>query len=243
MDAKQFLAWFGHIVNAPGGLEQLRQMIYNLAITGTLVPQQPGDGDAHILLEQIGQTRQRLIQAKAYKRLPRLESEPIDMPENIVLPSSWCWTRLLDVGEISPRNEADDNELVAFIPMSGISQLHRGSLISETRPWGEIKKGFTHFANGDVVVAKITPCFENGKAAVISELDNTKGIGAGTTELHVFRSIHPHLLSEYVYLFLRSPYFCVEGEQNMTGTTGQKRLPTDYFATRAMPLPPHSTLR
>ncbi len=83
MDAQQFLAEFGHIVNAPGGLEQLRQMIYNLAITGTLVPQQPGDGDAHILLEQIGQTRQRLIQAKAYKRLPRLESEPIDMPENI----------------------------------------------------------------------------------------------------------------------------------------------------------------
>ena len=112
-------------------------------------------------------------------------------------------------------------------------------LICETRPWGEIKKGFTHFANGDVVVAKITPCFENGKAAVISGLDNTKGIGAGTTELHVFRSIHPHLLPEYVYLFLRSPYFCVEGEQNMTGTAGQKRLPTEYFATRAMPLPPH----
>ena len=238
MDAQQFLAEFGHIANAPGGVEQLRQMIYNLAITGTLVPQQAEDGDARELLEQIWQTRQRLIQAKAYKRLPKLESEPIDMPGNIVLPSSWCWTRLLDVGEISPRNEADDNELAAFIPMSSISQLHRGSLICETRPWGEIKKGFTHFANGDVVVAKITPCFENGKAAVISGLDNTKGVGAGTTELHVFRSIHPHLLPEYVYLFLRSPYFCVEGEQNMTGTAGQKRLPTEYFATRAMPLPP-----
>ena len=111
-----------------------------------------------------------------------------------------------------------------------------GALAPEAEKWGRIKKGFTHFRNGDVVVAKITPCFENGKAAVIDGLEHS--IGAGTTELHVFRPIHSGILPGYIYLFLRSPYFAIEGEKNMTGTAGQKRLPTEYFATRALPLPP-----
>ncbi len=238
MDAQQFLAEFGHIANAPGGVQCLREMIYNLAITGDLTQQFPKDGDAQTLLESINFARQRLIQSKQFKRTAKLESEPLQVPDNIALPTSWCWTRLLDIGEISPRNEAKDDDTAAFIPMSGISQLHNGVLVSEDREWGDIKKGFTHFANGDVVIAKITPCFENGKAAVIAGLNNPLGIGAGTTELHVFRTIHSDVLPSYVYIFLRSPFFADEGERNMTGTAGQKRLPTEYFATRAMPLPP-----
>lgn len=238
MDAQQFLAEFGYIAGAQGGVQCLREMIYNLAITGNLTRQFPEDGDAQTLLQDIEIKRQSLIQSKQFKRTAKLESEPLLIPDNITLPTSWCWTRLLDIGEISPRNEAKDDDFAAFIPMSGIPQLHNGNLEIENRTWGEIKKGFTHFANGDVVVAKITPCFENGKAAVISGLDNMQGIGAGTTELHVFRAIHPEVLSTYVYIFLRSPFFTVEGESNMTGTAGQKRLPTEYFATRAMPLPP-----
>jgi len=237
MDAQQFLAEFGHIASAPGGVQCLREMIYNLAITGDLSRQFPDDGDAQTLLQDIELKRQRLIQSKQFKRTAKLESELLRVPDNITLPTSWCWTRLLDIGEISPRNEAKDDDTAAFIPMSGIS-LHNGGLVSEDRVWGEIKKGFTHFANGDVVIAKITPCFENGKAAVIAGLNNPLGIGAGTTELHVFRPIHPDVLPSYVYIFLRSPFFADEGERNMTGTAGQKRLPTEYFATRAMPLPP-----
>ena len=105
----------------------------------------------------------------------------------------------------------------------------------ENRSWVTIKKGFTHFANGDVVVAKITPCFENGKAAVIRDLPNR--IGAGTTELHVIRPL-PGIESAFIYIFLRSPYFKIVGESYMTGTAGQKRLPSEYFATRPFPLPP-----
>jgi type I restriction enzyme S subunit len=236
MDAEQFLAEFGHIASAPGGIHQLREMIYQLAITGALTPQIEAEGDACTLLADIGATRQRLISKKAYKRLPKLESEALDIPVLVGIPASWCWTRLLDIGEISPRNDAPDEAPASFISMSGFSQLHMSQLAPEAKKWGSIKKGFTHFANGDVVVAKITPCFENGKAAVIHGLEHN--IGAGTTELHVFRPIHAGILSSYVYLFLRSPYFAIEGEKNMTGTAGQKRLPTEYFATRAMPLPP-----
>lgn len=236
MDAQQFLAEFGHVANAPGGVEQLRQMIYQLAITGTLTLQASADGNARELLAEIGTLREQLVRDKKYKRLPKLEAQALSVPNGIDLPASWCWTRLLDVGEISPRNDAEDEALASFIPMSGIPQLYQGALFAEAARWRDIKKGFTHFANGDVVVAKITPCFENGKAAFITGLEH--GIGAGTTELHVFRPIHPGVLSGYVYLFLRSPYFAIEGERSMTGTAGQKRLPTDYFATRAFPLPP-----
>jgi type I restriction enzyme, S subunit len=236
MDAQQFLAEFGHIANAPGGVQRLREMVYQLAITGTLTPQLDTDGDARELLADISTLRDRLIREKAYKRLPKLEAEALDIPSVIEIPASWCWTRLLDIGEISPRNDALDEADASFIPMSGFSEFHMGALAPESEKWGQIKKGFTHFGNGDVVVAKITPCFENGKAAVIDGLSH--GIGAGTTELHVFRPINLGILPGYIYLFLRSPYFAVEGERNMTGTAGQKRLPTEYFATRALPLPP-----
>lgn len=238
MDAQQFLAEFGHIANAPGGIGKLRQMIYQLAVTGSLTTRGENEEDAGDLLASISEARQRLIRNKKYKRTLELESEPIRPHEGILLPESWRWSRLLDIGEINPRNDAPDDQLAAFVPMSGVPQLHRASIVAETKRWGEIKKGYTHFANGDVVLAKITPCFENGKAAAVEGLPGDTGIGAGTTELQVFRPIHPGILSKYVYLFLRSPLFTVEGEKNMTGTAGQKRVPTDYFATRAFPLPP-----
>ncbi|MFB2857881.1 restriction endonuclease subunit S [Aeromonas hydrophila] len=236
MDAQQFLAEFGHIANAQGGVQRLREMVYQLAITGKLTSQLDTDGDAHELLTDISTLRERLIRDKSYKRLPKLENEPLDIPSTKELPASWCWTRLLDLGEISPRNDAPDKADASFIPMSGFSEFHMGALASQAEKWAHIKKGFTHFKNGDVVVAKITPCFENGKAAVIDGLPHE--IGAGTTELHVFRPIHSGILPGYIYLFLRSPYFAIEGEKCMTGTAGQKRLPTEYFATRALPLPP-----
>ncbi|MEB4592613.1 restriction endonuclease subunit S [Candidatus Thiothrix sp. Deng01] len=237
MDAKQFLAEFGHIANAPGGVQRLREMIYQLAVTGLLSQQVE---DAKSLLQKIELERERLIKKGKYKRIPKLEKEPLLVARNISIPKAWVWTRLLDIGEISPKNKLEDEEgkIADFIPMSGISELHKAVLVSEVRGWNEIKKGYTHFANNDVVVAKITPCFENGKAAVIRGLQSELGIGAGTTELHVVRMIHEGVLPDYVYIFLRSPYFKVEGEKNMTGTAGQKRLPTEFFATYPFPLPP-----
>ncbi|SHN24173.1 type I restriction enzyme, S subunit [Pseudomonas asturiensis] len=238
MNAQQFLAEFGHIANAPGGVARLRQMIYQLAVTGSLTQRGSMQEDVSTLLDAIRAERERLVSKNKYKRMLKLEAEPIQPPHGFVLPSTWKWSRLLDIGEINPRNEAADDQLAAFVPMSGIPLLHKGSVVAQQRRWGEIKKGYTHFANDDVVLAKITPCFENGKAAVITSLPADSGIGAGTTELQVFRPIHAGILPGYVYLFLRSPLFTVQGEKSMTGTAGQKRIPTDYFATRAVPLPP-----
>lgn len=238
MDSQQFLAEFGHIANAPGGIAQLRQMVYQLAVIGSLTARGEAAEDAGQLLAAVAEERQQLIRAKKYKRMLELESESISPPNGIVLPENWRWSRLLDIGEINPRNLAPDDQLAAFVPMSGVPQIHGAEILAATRLWVDIKKGFTHFANGDVVLAKITPCFENGKAAAVDGLPGDAVIGAGTTELHVFRPIHAGVLPAYVYLFLRSPLFTVDGAKNMTGTAGQKRLPADYFATRAFPLPP-----
>ncbi|MBL0171689.1 MAG: hypothetical protein IPP90_13375 [Gemmatimonadaceae bacterium] len=98
----------------------------------------------------------------------------------------------------------------------------------------EKSKAYTHFAEGDVALAKITPCFKNGKSTVFRNLTN--GIGAGTTELHVVRPII--VVPEYVLAYLKSPSFVNEGIPRMTGTAGQKRVPSDYFANTPLPLPP-----
>jgi len=106
----------------------------------------------------------------------------------------------------------------------------------EKRLWKEIKSGFTHFANNDVVIAKITPCYENGKSTVIKDLYNE--FGAGTTELHVFRGNIKLLLPEDVLINFKSPIFLKKGEENMTGTAGQKRIPRDFILSNPFPLPP-----
>jgi type I restriction enzyme S subunit len=239
MDAKQFLAEFGHIANAPGGIARLRELVYQFAITGRLTLQREEDGSADDVITNVARIRQRLIAEKKFKRSPKLESALLT-PPTIDLPLSWRWSRLLDLGEINPRNQVEeDTELVVmatFVPMAAVSELHSVPIAGEIRPWAEISKGYTHFANGDVLLAKITPCFENGKSAVVQGLEHN--IGAGSTEFHVFRPISKDVNPAYVYLFVRSLLFRVKGEASMTGTAGQKRLPTEYFALCAMPLPP-----
>ncbi len=106
----------------------------------------------------------------------------------------------------------------------------------EERPWGEIKSGYTHFKNGDVVMAKITPCFENGESDVMNGL--TGGFGAGTTEPHVFRQTGEGVLPEFVILYLKTRGFITRGIPRITGSAGQKRVPSNYFARSPFALPP-----
>ena len=104
----------------------------------------------------------------------------------------------------------------------------------EIRRWGEIKRGYAHFAEGDVGLAKITPCFENEKSAVFRNL--TGGLGSGTTELHIVRPLFVD--PDYILIFLKCPHFIEAGILKMTGTAGQKRVPIEYFASSPFPLPP-----
>ncbi|MGB2057931.1 MAG: restriction endonuclease subunit S [Alcanivorax sp.] len=217
------------------GIHKLRHLILELACHGKLVPQLSSDIPAHEALEGLRQRRKELIRKKKIKNskpLPNVSAEE----EPSKLPSNWVWTRLGSIAEINPRNNAEDGTEASFVPMPLITTSYHGDHGHETKPWGKIKKGYTHFADGDLALAKITPCFENSKAAVFKGLIN--GIGAGTTELHVARPLNNSVNPYYLILFLKSPRFLIEGEKVMTGSAGQKRVPKDYFSSTPLPLPP-----
>tara|TARA_R110002110_G_scaffold213154_1_gene426250 strand:- start:2888 stop:4669 length:1782 start_codon:yes stop_codon:yes gene_type:complete len=217
------------------GVKMLRALILELAVRGKLVEQYPVDTSAEQLLEHIAELRKELIASKTIKNSNPLPTvTPDEAPSE--LPAGWAWTRLGSIAEINPRNMGDDTLEASFIPMPLVTTSYHGEHGDEPRNWGEIKKGYSHFANGDIGLAKITPCFENSKAAVFRNLRN--GIGAGTTELHVARPLSSVINPYFLLLFLKSPRFLTEGEKVMTGSAGQKRVPKDYFAETPLPLPP-----
>lgn len=234
MDTKTFLENFGHIADAPNGIQKLRGMILDLALQGKLGTQDPKDEPASGLLEKILIKKESLIKEKRIRKT----KEPVfteDTPSHNI-PSTWVWTNLYSIGEIGPRNDISDEEVAGFIPMPLISETYGVAVEHEPRIWKEIKSGFTHFAEGDVALAKITPCYQNGKSCVMRGLPN--GVGAGTTELHIFRPIDGLVNPAYVLVYLKSPNFIQGGIPKMTGTAGQKRVTRDYFAGNHFPLPP-----
>ena len=150
------------------------------------------------------------------------------------IPESWTWGRLSNMVLINPKNYVDDNKEAAFIPMEKIEATYLSSYTYTVRKWREIKSGYTHFADGDVAFAKITPCFQNRKSMILNNLPN--GIGAGTTELKVLRPYRNTLSVEYLLFFLESPYFVEEAV--FKGTANQQRIISGYLENKLFPLPP-----
>ncbi len=144
--------------------------------------------------------------------------------------------KLENVAEINPRapkHIADDDD-VAFVPMSAVSE--DGSLGEHrTRTYAEVKKGYTYFERGDVLVARITPCFENGKAALVDNL--VEPIGFGSTEFHVLRP-GPELHGKYLFYMLWNEKFRTVATGGMTGSAGQKRVPAELLRRTEIRLPP-----
>lgn len=213
----------------------MQKSILQMAIQGKLVEQRPEEGTAEELYKQIQAEKKELIKAgkiKKEKPLPEITEDeiPFDIPE------SWKWVRIAQIVTLNPKNDIDDNIDTAFIPMSCVSDGFRNTHTFEVKKWGAIKKGFTHFANGDIGIAKITPCFQNRKSVVFRDLIN--GYGAGTTELSIVRVINDTVLREYLLWFFKTEYFISNGVKSFTGTAGQQRVHKDYLATCLIPLPP-----
>ncbi|MBY0233794.1 MAG: hypothetical protein K2W93_02345, partial [Burkholderiaceae bacterium] len=220
---------------APNGISQLRALILDLAIRGKLVEQSMGAEPADALIERISAARLAHESSRKTKTRASQQSGVADEGP-FGLPAGWRWTNLATVAQINPRNAAPDDLDVSFVAMASIGAKFDSGHTQETRKWSEVKQGFTHFAEGDIGVAKITPCFENSKACVFTNLSN--GIGAGTTELHIVRPFAETLGARYVLAYLKSPWFLLVGETRMTGTAGQKRLPKDFVESHPFPLPP-----
>lgn len=129
---------------------------------------------------------------------------------------------------------ADDAE-VSFVPMNDLGELVKYFEPQDVRVFGEVVKSYTYFADGDVLCAKITPCFENGKLGVARNLRN--GIGFGSSEFVVMRA-SGEILPEYLYYFLSRDSFREAGARVMSGAVGHKRVPNEYFENLLVPLPP-----
>lgn len=220
---------------APGGIQKLRSLILELAVRGKLVPQDPKDEPASELIKRIAQERAQL-EANGIRIKNKVTPPSIGTLDSSNLPTGWVLTNLANVSLVNPRNVADDSAEVSFVSMAMIGNRFEGYHQQELRKWGDVKQGFTHFADGDIGVAKITPCFENSKTCVFTGLKN--GIGAGTTELHIVRPLAQTLVPRYVLAYFKAPMFLMVGETRMTGTAGQKRLPKDFLEFNPFPLPP-----
>lgn len=233
--------------------EQMKKSILQQAIQGKLVEQDPNDESATVLLERIKAEKAALVKAGKIKK-DKVTSFIYKSPDDTFhenangvdkdisgelpfdIPDSWTWVRLKEICQINPKNSFDDNKETSFIPMALIKEGFVSECSFETKIWRNIKKGFTHFADNDIGIAKITPCFQNRKSAVFRGLLN--GIGAGTTELHVLRGNVAFIDPYYILWFLKNESFINDGIKHFTGTAGQQRISKDFIENTLFPLPP-----
>ncbi|MFN0202048.1 MAG: restriction endonuclease subunit S, partial [Bacteroidia bacterium] len=131
----------------------------------------------------------------------------------------------------------DENTLVSFIEMASVS--NEGFITNkEDRLLKDLKKGsFTYFRENDIIIAKITPCMENGKCALAKGLTN--GLAMGSSEFHVFR-VKENVVSDYLFAFLNRKEVRKEAEQKMTGSSGHRRVPASFYEDISIPIPPLS---
>ena len=236
----------------------LREKVLDLAIRGKLVPQDPDDEPASVLLERIRAQKQQMVKDGKLKPKDIKDDTVIFVGEDNLhyekfadgtvkciedelpfeLPAGWAWARINTLCILNPKNTIPDNTTASFVPMPLIKEGYANEHTFEERKWNSIKNGFTHFANNDIGIAKITPCFENRKSVVFRSLSN--GIGAGTTELFVVRCINDTVLPDYLLWNFKTQKFIDGGIQTYTGDVGQQRVRRDYVSKYLIALPPHA---
>ena len=153
------------------------------------------------------------------------------------LPDSWVWVRLGEVVEVNPNKikiDIGEDELVDFIPMKNVSESSPEIIEKNFEKFKDLQKGYTQFIENDILFAKITPCMENGKTAIINDLKEK--IGYGSTEFHILRS-SKIINNKLLYNFLKQKRFRDDAKYNMTGSVGFRRVPTEFMKSYPFPLP------
>jgi restriction endonuclease S subunit len=156
----------------------------------------------------------------------------------------WEMVELGEVCEVNPKKseikDLDDNLEVSFVPMADLNENQIGFTATQIKSLHEVYKGYTYFREDDVLLAKVTPCFENGKAGIAKGLKN--GIGFGSSEYFVIRP-NKKILSTWIYINIIKDSFRRGGKLNMTGTGGLQRVPIDFVKSSIIPLPDIETQR
>ena len=199
-------------------IDWVKTKLLDLAIHGKLVPQDPSDEPAIELLKRIN---------------PDFKpSDNLHYGDN--LPDGWMSCRVDDAFSINPKIQGKDEDDCAFIPMMLIEDGYSNSFKYDVRKWYEIKSGYSRFADGDIVVAKISPCLENRKSAIMHNLPG--GYGAGTTELIIFRP--KYVIAEYGLVFFKSDWFISHCKGTFSGVVGQQRVDISSVKQISINIPP-----
>ena len=153
---------------------------------------------------------------------------------------AWPLVKLGDISEFNPQKQEakkiPKNRAVSFLPMADMTANQIYFSAKKEKPLGEVYAAYTYFAEGDVLLARVTPCFENGKSGIAKNLKNN--IGFGSSEFFVYRPDKKKVLPEWIYFFIASDKFIRGGIPRMTGTGGLQRLTKDYAQNYQIPLPP-----
>ena len=132
--------------------------------------------------------------------------------------------------------DISDDTFVSFVPMATLNTFDAAFSATEERKISDVRTGFTYFKDNDILLAKITPCFENGKAGIARNLTN--GIGFGSTEYIVIRANASLVYPEWIFYHINTPEFIEGGRAFMTGTAGQQRVDINYVKQYRIPVPP-----
>lgn len=193
------------------------------------------------MVELFKEYRQALISETVTKGLnPNVEMKESGIEWIGEVPKPWDIIKLKYLAYVNPRKNysnfsKDSDELVTFLPMERVKE--DGTYdIRLKKKIHKLWKSFTYFEENDVIVAKITPCFENQKGACLNKLDNK--FGFGSTEFHVLREIPGKSISKFLYYITKSKLFLDRGESLMTGAAGQKRVPTSFIQNFIVGTPP-----
>ena len=154
------------------------------------------------------------------------------------LPQGWTLRPLTDIAQINPplgRCVASDDAPVTFVPMRAVGVEGSGFIAPETRPYKAVKKGYTAFRSGDIIMAKITPCMENGKTMLVPNVPG--GICFGSTEFHVIRP-EKGINGKWIELFLLRQETRREAQLKMGGAVGQMRVPATFLQSLQVPVSP-----
>jgi type I restriction enzyme S subunit len=180
----------------------------------------------------------------------RRELEGRQIGANVYAPALRNFLRMLSIGPFPTRSLREevainpavslgrltDDTPVSFVPMEAVENNAAGGITLETRTLSEVRKGYTPFADGDVLWAKITPCMENGKSGIVRKLKN--GVGFGSTEFHVLRPLSARVSAEYVHEFVSQWALRRVARFAFTGSAGHQRVPQEFLAELPFPVPP-----
>lgn len=253
LDAELFYYWFlkidlGELDGASSSVPQINnEDIYGLQIS---IPKNKSDqqrivNEIKSKLEKVEQMRQAALQQKeAVEALQgALLRELFPYKEGDELPKGWKWEKLDDVAKVNKlrkkKSAATPKEPTSFVPMECVDDITGKITKTFLRPYDELGQSYTYFENGDVIFAKITPCMQNGKCAIVSEMKD--GFGYGSSEYIVFTPSKP-IYTKWVHYFLRTVELRKNAEDHFTGSAGQQRVPVDYLQKYKIPVPEDETL-